>query len=160
MSDTAREKESALLDRCIAVAEEDEKSAQDQREANVFRLAAMVIDSRFPSASKRLMQASEQYFAEHPTEMLNPGEVIRKGWILGLPRLRDMLSHRLGWHDKQCSVLLSDLPEDEREPFLQHLTEWGHTLPSPVPKPGDPPYNIWAFRCDYIAWKNGKPELG
>jgi hypothetical protein len=41
------------------------------------------------------MQASEQYFAVHPTEKIESGEVVRKGWILNFPRLRDMLSHRL-----------------------------------------------------------------
>jgi hypothetical protein len=114
------------------------------------------------------MDASEQYFSIHPTDKVEPGEVVRKNWIINLPRLRDMLSYKLGWHDKQCvesmkqssDVLLSDLPEDEREPFLKHLAEWGHTLPEPVPLPGDPPYNIRAYRCDYIAWKLGKPEMG
>lgn len=58
---TARGDESALLARCSAVAREVAQSAQDQREANVFRLAAMVVQSRFPGESKCLMQASEQY---------------------------------------------------------------------------------------------------
>jgi hypothetical protein len=158
---TTRDAESAMLDRCLAVAREEvagAESAQDQREANVFRLAATAIQSRVPNAeSKRLMDASEQYFAVHPTEELEPGEVVRKGWIISMPRLRDMLSERLGWHFKKSHVLLSDLPEEEREPFLQHLIEWGHILPSPGP--GDPPYNIRAYRCDYVAWKL-KPELG
>jgi len=95
---TARDAESALLARCSAVAQEAAPSAQDQREANVFRLAAMVVQSRFPNESKRLMQASEQYFTVHPNERLAPAEVVRKGWVLGLPRLRDMLSHRLCGH--------------------------------------------------------------
>jgi hypothetical protein len=72
--------------------------AQDQREANVFRLAAMVVQSRFPSESKSLMLASERYFAAHPNERLAPAEVVRKGWVLSLPRLRDTLSHRLRGH--------------------------------------------------------------
>jgi hypothetical protein len=85
-------------DRCVAVAKEGSQSAEDQREANVFRLAAMVIQPRrgHTTESKRLMQASEQYVAVHPTEELEPGEVVRKGWIISLPRLRDMLSARLG----------------------------------------------------------------
>ncbi len=95
---TARDDESALLALCSAVAREAAQSAQDQREANVFRLAAMVVQSRFPDESKRLMQASEQYFTAHPSERLAPAEVVRKGWVLGLPRLRDMLSHRLHGH--------------------------------------------------------------
>ncbi|PND31731.1 hypothetical protein C1I89_23230 [Achromobacter pulmonis] len=92
---TARDAESALLARCSVVAREAVQSAQDQREANVFRLAAMVVRSRFPRESMCLMQASDQYFASHPDEKLAPAEVVRKGWVSSLPRLRDMLSHRL-----------------------------------------------------------------
>ncbi len=92
---TAREVESALLARCAAVAREIAPTAQDQREANVFRLAAMVVQSRFPCESRRLMRASEQYFATHPDEGLAPADVVRIGWVSSLPRLRDMLSHQL-----------------------------------------------------------------
>ena len=56
---TVRDAESALLARCTVAARELTQSAQDQREANVFRLAAMVVQSRFPGESACLMQASE-----------------------------------------------------------------------------------------------------
>ncbi|WP_034689699.1 hypothetical protein [Acidovorax sp. MR-S7] len=95
---TARDAESALLARCSAVAREAAQSAQDPCEANVFRLAAMVVRSRFPGESRCLMQASERYFAAHPDERLAPADVVRKGWVPSLPRLRDMLSRRLGGH--------------------------------------------------------------
>ena len=91
----ARDVESALLARCAAVAREVAQTAQDQREANVFRLAAMVVRSRFPHESSNLMQASERYFAACPDEKLVPAEVVRNGWVLSLPRLRDMLYHKL-----------------------------------------------------------------
>lgn len=92
---TARDAESALLARCAAVAREVAQAAQDQREANVFRLGAIVLQSRFPRESDRLMLASERYFAAHPDQRLVSAAVVRNGWILGLPRLRDMLTHRL-----------------------------------------------------------------
>lgn len=95
---TARELEAALLTRCATAAREVASAARDQREANVFRLAAMVVQSRFPHESRRLMQASEQYFTRHPHERLAPEEVVRNGWVLSLPRLRDMLSHQLHGH--------------------------------------------------------------
>lgn len=95
---TARELESALLARCSDVAQGRAQSAQDQREANVFRLAAIVMRSRFPGESSFLMRASEQYFASHPDERLPPEDVVRNGWVLSLPRLRDMLSHQLSRH--------------------------------------------------------------
>jgi len=61
----------------------------------VFQIAAMVLQSRFPRESDTLMQASERYFAAHPAERLGAVDVVRGGWVLSLPRLRDMLSHQL-----------------------------------------------------------------
>jgi hypothetical protein len=95
---TSRDLESTLLSRCAAVARQVSAQAQDQCEANVFRLAAMVVQTRFPAESKSLMQASEQYFATHPGEQLAPQTVVQKGWVFSLPRLRDMLSHQLYAH--------------------------------------------------------------
>lgn len=92
---SSRDLESALLSRCAAVARQASTQAQDQREANVFRLAAMVIQSRFPAESKNLMRVSDEYFAKHPNELLPAQEVVRKGWVFSLPRLRDMLSQQL-----------------------------------------------------------------
>ena len=90
----ARDSESALLACCCVAASEDAPFAQDQREANVFRLAAMLVQFRFPGESKSLLRASEQYFAAHPNERLAPEDVARNGWVLSLPRLRDMLSRQ------------------------------------------------------------------
>jgi len=91
----AREVEDALMKRCASVAREANHVAKDQLEANVFRLAAMVIQSRFPHEAQRLMAASERYFAAHPSEQLASVEVIRRGWVVGVPRLRDRLSREL-----------------------------------------------------------------
>ena len=92
---TAREIEASLLNRCTAVARSAMPSAQDQREANVFQLAAVLVRSRFPRESQSLLLASEQYFASHPSEKLATGDVVRNGWVQSLPRLRDMLSKQL-----------------------------------------------------------------
>jgi hypothetical protein len=95
---TARELEAALLTRCTAAARQAVPTAQDQREANIFQLAAMLVRSRFPRESTSLMSASEQYFATHPDERMAPAELVRNGWVPSLPRLRDMLSHQLCEH--------------------------------------------------------------
>lgn len=90
----SRDAEAALLARCVAVARDGAQAPRDQQEANVFDLAAMVLGSRFPSESVGLMRASERYFDAHPDEKLAASEVIRRGWVSNLPRLRDMLSHQ------------------------------------------------------------------
>ena len=92
---TARDVEAVLIARCAAVAREDSPPVQNQREANVLRLAAMVVRSQFPRESNNLMMASEHYFAMHPNESLPASTVIRNGWVSDLPRLRDMLSRQL-----------------------------------------------------------------
>ena len=92
---TARELEAALLLRCVTVAREAATVAQDQCEANVFRLAAAIIRSQFPQQATNLMQASTRYFSVHPNEQLPSAEVVRNGWVSGLPRLRDALSQQL-----------------------------------------------------------------
>ena len=89
---TAREREASLLNRCTTVARSVVSSAQDQREANVFQLAAVLVRSRFPRESTSLLLASEHYFATHPAERLATGDVVRNGWVQSLPRLRDLLS--------------------------------------------------------------------
>jgi len=92
----ARDIESALLARCVSVARDATQSEapRDPREANVFRLAAMVVESGFPRESESLMQASERYFTLHPDERLSPTEVVQRGWVSTLPRLRDSLTRR------------------------------------------------------------------
>ena len=95
---TARDVESALLARCTAVARGAPTAAQDGREAHVFALAAGLVRPQFPHASACLMQASERYFSTHPGERLAAAEVVRNGWVPGLPRLRDMLGRRLAAH--------------------------------------------------------------
>ncbi len=95
---SARDLEAALLNRCAAASREESAVAHDQREANVFQVAAMVIRSSFPHESMGLMRASERYFATHPDERLASRDVVRKGWVQSLPRLRDMLGQQLHVH--------------------------------------------------------------
>ncbi|MBL8510611.1 MAG: hypothetical protein JNM52_03100 [Betaproteobacteria bacterium] len=92
---TARDIEAALLVRCAATARAVIPIAEDPREANVFRLAAIVIRTQFPRESECLMRSSELYFAAHPREKLVAAEVVRQGWISSLPRLRHLLSQQL-----------------------------------------------------------------
>lgn len=90
-----RESEADLLDRCVAVAFGQATAAANQREANVFRVAGMVLGSSYSEERKRLHAASERYFAGHSDELVEPGEVVRRAWIVGFPRLRDSLYCRL-----------------------------------------------------------------
>lgn len=91
----SRDDEATLLARCVAVARGVETTVRDQKEAMVFRVAGMVIESRFPHESGALMQAGDAYFAQHPDDRLDAAEIVRRGWVIGLPRLRDRLTRLL-----------------------------------------------------------------
>ena len=91
----ARQIEDVLLKRCIRVACNTDVVVDDLREANVFRVAGMILQSRFPLAATNLMRACDQYFALHPLDKLPAAAVVQRGWVASLPRLRDMLSRNL-----------------------------------------------------------------
>jgi hypothetical protein len=95
MTMDSRETEGLLLARCAAAAGAASPVALNQREANVFRVAGLVVRNRFPLEAAHLLYASDQYFSVHPEERLSPEEVVRKGWVFSFPRLRDMLTLRL-----------------------------------------------------------------
>lgn len=91
----ARETEGKLLARCAAAARSTSATVENQQEANVFRVASMLLRSKFPQESAHLMDACNLYFGRHPNERLTAEDVVRKGWVFSLPRLRDMLTVRL-----------------------------------------------------------------
>lgn len=84
-----------LLTRCQEAANDGNQSAQNQCEANVFRLAAMIVLHKFPRESRALMAASDRYFSSRPEDKLLPEDAVRNGWILSLPRFQDMLVRKL-----------------------------------------------------------------
>jgi hypothetical protein len=92
---TARERESQMLARCADVARGGMDDVRGPEEANVFRVAAMVVQSSYPHESASLRDASDRYFVRHPDDRVVAAEVVRKGWVVSLPRLRDMLSVQL-----------------------------------------------------------------
>lgn len=83
-----------MLKRCLIVARarDAQIEAVSGDEANVFRVAAMVIQSRFPSESKALMACANRYFSIHPGALSPAADVVRKGNVISLPRLRDALT--------------------------------------------------------------------
>ena len=92
---TARDIERAILARCLQIATTPGDAPRDQAEANVCRLAGMIVDGRYPEAGKRLSDAATAYFADHPEQQVPSAEVVRRGWIINAPRLRDRLERLL-----------------------------------------------------------------
>ena len=91
----AREVERQLLARCVQAARDPCACSADAAEANVFRLAGMVVRSEFPAEWRNLTATSQRYFDSHPGTLSDPEEVVRMGWVASLPRLRDLLRAQL-----------------------------------------------------------------
>ena len=90
-----REAEEVMLMSFLEVAQGVRAMPCSAQQANVMRVAAMVIGSSFPKSKKRLMEAAVRYFEVHPGEEVESAEVVRLGWVATLPRLRDRLEHKL-----------------------------------------------------------------
>ena len=91
----AREAEEVLLTVCLEVAQGVREMPCSAQQANVMRVAAMVIGRSFPASQKRLSAAAARYFGAHPGEEVESAEIVRRGWVSNLPRLRDRLEHKL-----------------------------------------------------------------
>lgn len=95
MRQPARTEEASLVERCSSVARGLATEASDLREANVFRVAGMIAGPRHRAEAARLLRASERYFSVKPMDRLPSPEVIRRGWVSSLPRLRELLDAAL-----------------------------------------------------------------
>lgn len=90
----ARTEEAKTISRCVDAAMGLALPADD-REANVFRMASMILLPRYPSESNNLRIIYENYFAMHPSELIESSQVVRNGWVASPSRFRDMLEHAL-----------------------------------------------------------------
>jgi hypothetical protein len=90
----SRERESEMLNKCVLVGRGECLAASNSAEANVFRVAAMLLESRFPVEARRLACVCEGYFSADPASKLPAVEVIRNGWLISLPRARDLLERQ------------------------------------------------------------------
>lgn len=94
----ARDREEALLNRCAAVARGEVIEAANQSEATVFQLASMILGRSLEDQARKLRSAGAKYFSGHPHEAMEPLQAVEKGWVIGLSRLRDMLTRKLQGH--------------------------------------------------------------
>lgn len=91
----ARDQELETICRSIQAALGRLAAPVDQREANVFRLASMLLRPRFPVESGTLMAVCDRYFSTHPADLIESAQIVRNGWVISLPRLRDLLERGL-----------------------------------------------------------------
>ncbi len=91
----ARSAEDELLTHCVQAARGLPCLAPDQARANVLRLASMMLLHRFPLAAENMLKAADSYLSAHPEALVEPADIVRRGWIIDPSRFRDALSRRL-----------------------------------------------------------------
>ena len=90
-----REKEEILLSLCIAAGAGEIVSINSPIKANIFRVAGSVILNNYPLEAKRLNLLAKDYFIRFPDDCLHASQIVRNGWIISYPRLRDMLIEKI-----------------------------------------------------------------
>lgn len=89
---SARKAEAELLRLAVRVGRGELSAVTTSREANVLRVAAMLLPERQQAQSRRLAAAAQAFFDSAPDEQLDAGEVVRRGWIASLPRLHERIT--------------------------------------------------------------------
>lgn len=93
--DHARDLEAEMLSLCARAAAGEAVAATTEAQANVLELAARVLSGP-RDVCDRLNRAAAAFFRDHPeAARLDPEAMVRRGWILGVPRLRDALDRTL-----------------------------------------------------------------
>lgn len=85
--------EQDLLARCAAAARAPFPRAANAAEASLFLLAAGVLPAQFVAEAASLRAAAEGFRQDGAT--LDAAEVLRRGWVVSLPRFRQGLGEQL-----------------------------------------------------------------
>lgn len=90
----AREREAALLSRCVDVARGGTGSLEPA-DAQVLALAASLLHHRHPAAARALAAASDRLLATQGEPRMPLGDLLRSGRITDLPRFKERLLRQL-----------------------------------------------------------------
>lgn len=91
---TARETEKEIIACCCDVAERKTVHI-NEASANVLNLSATLLKREFPISSAAMQAASDLYFATAEHHLLTTAQILRKSWIISLPRLKSRLATAL-----------------------------------------------------------------
>lgn len=94
-SSPAREREAAMLARCVAIACGRSETLQAD-DAPVLALAASLLQHRRPEAAHALATAAEQVRSTQHAPQATLAELLRSGLITDLPRFKERLLRQLG----------------------------------------------------------------
>lgn len=90
----SRQTESDVVKRCIEVGTGG-SSAANRHDADIYRVAAQLLMTRYPIEAARLKQAAEHYFDASGHQPRSFSRVVEEGLVCNLARLRNLLEHAL-----------------------------------------------------------------
>ena len=90
----SRQREADLVSHCVQVARCDSAPAS-RDDADVCRLSAQLVRTRYPEASRNLTAAADAYFFSHGGKPRPFTEVVEAGLMTDLPRLRHLMENAL-----------------------------------------------------------------
>lgn len=91
----ARLYEASVVRHCLDAATSTLVEKPTCQQAQIFRLAAMLLRSSHPEAAGNLLRAYDDHSIEHACVPLPLDNAIDQGWIIGWARFRDTLSRQL-----------------------------------------------------------------
>ena len=95
-TDCSREREAALIDRCVKTGRGQSIPADSGFVAGVYKLSSLLLASRDTPASKNLLIEAERYFAANPSQIISVEEVATSSALIGLSRFSLKLTEAFG----------------------------------------------------------------
>jgi hypothetical protein len=90
----SRQLESELVDHCMTVAKSG-SSAASRDQADIYRLTAQLLKTRYPDEARELDKSSAVYFAVHDQKPRSFPDVVEAGLVTDVPRFRQLMENAL-----------------------------------------------------------------
>lgn len=90
----SRQLESELVDHCMTVAEFGSR-AENRDQADIYRLTAQLLKTRYPDEARKLDESADVYFGVHNQKPRSFPEVVEAGLVMDVPRFRQLMENAL-----------------------------------------------------------------
>lgn len=90
----SRQLESALVDHCVTIARSG-ISATNRDHADIYRLTAQLLKTRYPDEAHKLDNSAAIYFTVHGQKPRSFPKVVEAGLVRDVPRFRQLMENAL-----------------------------------------------------------------
>lgn len=88
----SRQFESDLVNRCVKAAKTGRNPASPE-EADIYRLSAQLLKTRYPEEARKLNNAATAYFGMSDHKPRSFPQVVNDGLVRDVPRFRQLMEH-------------------------------------------------------------------